>query len=186
MDYSYIILIAIGLSMDTFAVSLSNGLVLKNLSLLKILSIGFVFSLFQSIMPFLGWLAGTSIEKYIVDFDHWIAFGLLAFIGTRMIYDASKNDNYNNNNNNELKINKIILQAIATSIDALAVGISLGLLNVNIAYSVIIIGFTTLFFAVSGLYIGKLVRNKIQKFVEYFGGIILIIIGIKILIEHLA
>ena len=183
MDTISIILIAIGLSMDSFAVSLSNGLCLKNLSLKKILTISLSLSIFQALMPLIGWLAGSGIETYIKEFDHWIAFILLSFIGIKMIYDAMMNKNHESVN--QLKIPTLMAQSFATSIDAFAVGISLALLNISIVAPVIIIGITTLIFSLLGLQLGKLFGKKIGKPVEIFGGLVLLGIGIKILIEHL-
>jgi putative Mn2+ efflux pump MntP len=183
MEIFTILIIAIGLSMDSFAVSLSNGLCLTNLRIKKILSISFSLSIFQALMPLLGWLAGTGIENSIREFDHWIAFILLGFIGGKMIYDGI----YNTNKGavNELKFTTLMAQSFATSIDAFAVGISFALLNISIITPIIIIGVTTFGFSLLGLQIGKFFGKRIGKPVEIFGGLVLLGIGTKILIEHL-
>ena len=178
-----ILFIAIGLSMDSFAVSLTNGLTIKNLNAYRIFIIAFSFAFFQTLMPFLGWLAGCSIEQYIKDFDHWIAFGLLTFIGSKMILEALKHKKYCPKKS--LNPVTLIMQSFATSIDALAVGISLGLLNISIVRPLIIIGTTTFVFSVFGILIGKYVSKKMKNSVEIIGGTILIAIGVKILVEHL-
>lgn len=183
MDTISIILIAVGLSMDSFAVSLSDGLCVKNLNVKKILTIALSLSIFQALMPLLGYLAGVGIESYIKEFDHWIAFLLLGFIGLKMIYEAFMNKK--NGAATELKLITLIGQSFATSIDALAVGISFALLDISILKPVVIIGFTTLIFSLLGLQLGKYFGKRIGKPVEIFGGLVLLGIGIKILIEHL-
>ena len=178
-----IILIAVGLSMDSFAVSVTNGLTIKDLNVRKILTISFSLAFFQSIFPLLGWLAGIGIEKYIREFDHWIAFLLLLFIGGKMIYEGFQKNGIEEKS--ELKTLTLIGQSIATSIDAFAVGISFAFLNLSITTPVLLIGIVTFIASIIGLHIGKYLGKKIGKSVEIFGGIVLIGIGVKILIEHL-
>ncbi|RLD67471.1 MAG: hypothetical protein DRI84_02400 [Bacteroidetes bacterium] len=183
MDILIILLIALGLSIDSFVVSVANGLTIKNISLLDKLIISFSLSVFQALMPLIGWYAGIGISEYIKNFDHWIAFILLVFIGLKMIYESfSKNEH---KENNKLKITTLIAQSIATSIDAFAVGISLALLNVGIAIPVIIIGIVTFFASILGLQLGKYIGIRFGKYIEIFGGLVLIGIGVKILIEHI-
>jgi putative Mn2+ efflux pump MntP len=178
-----IILIAIGLSMDSFAVSITNGLTIKGLNVKKILTISFSLAIFQAIMPLIGWFAGVEIEKYIKEFDHWIAFILLSFIGVKMIYDGLKKKE--EVKNEDLKMLTLIGQSFATSIDAFVVGISFALLNMQIVTPIVIIGLITFVFSLAGLQLGKYIGKKRGKSVEVFGGIVLFGIGIKILIEHL-
>lgn len=183
MDIFSIILIAIGLSMDSFAVAISNGLTIKNLNKEKALLIAISLAVFQALMPLIGWFAGMSIEKYIEAFDHWIAFGLLLFIGGKMIFEAFINKE--ESIGKELKVITLIGQSIATSIDALAVGISFAILKMEIIIPVIIIGVVTFIFSLLGLQLGSYLGKKLGKYVEIFGGIVLIGIGLKILLEHM-
>ena len=183
MDTTLIILLAIGLSMDSFAVSITNGLTIRELNVKRILTISFSLAIFQALMPLVGWFAGIGIEKYIKELDHWIAFILLSFIGVKMIYEGVKKNNIAKDS--ELKILTLIGQSIATSIDAFAVGISFALLDVSIVTPILIIGIITFGVSLIGLQLGKYFGKRIGKTVEIFGGIVLIGIGIKILIEHL-
>lgn len=183
MDTISIILIAIGLSMDSFAVSVTNGLTLTELNIKRILTISLSLALFQGLMPLLGWFTGMGIEKYIQEIDHWVAFILLGIIGIKMIYEGfSKNDV---TQESELNLVTLLAQSLATSIDAFVVGISFALLDWAILKPVLIIGATTLVFSLFGLQIGKYLGKKVGKSATIIGGIVLIGIGIKILIEHL-
>ena len=183
MDIISIILIAIGLSMDSLAVSITNGLTIKDLKLSKSLLIAFSLAFFQAIMPLIGWVAGNGIEDYIQEIDHWVAFVLLAFIGSKMLYEGFQRNK--EVVDNQLSILTLLGQSIATSIDAFAVGISFAVLDYSIVLPVIIIGLVTFVFSMLGLHLGKLLGDKLGKYVEITGGIVLIGIGIKILIEHL-
>lgn len=183
MDFITVLIIAVGLSMDSFAVSIANGITLKNLDLKKSILIASSLATFQGGMPLLGWLAGIGVEKYIREIDHWTAFLLLSIIGAKMLYEAIVDNE--EEKIKELKISSLIAQSIATSIDAFAVGISFAFLNSPIAFPVITIGIVTFAFSMLGLKIGKLFGNKLGKSIEFFGGIVLIGIGVKILIEHL-
>jgi len=169
--------------MDSFAVSISNGLTIKNLDKKKILIIASSLAFFQAIMPFIGWFAGIKVEKYIKEFDHWIAFSLLLFIGVKMIIEAFSEDE---DKKSELNFIRLIGQSIATSIDALAVGISFAILKMEILMSVIIIGVVTFIFSILGLQLGNFFGKKFGKYVEIFGGVVLIGIGVKILLEHIS
>ena len=183
MDTISIILIAIGLSMDSFAVSVTNGLTITDLTIRKILTISFSLAIFQGLMPLLGWYAGMGIERYIQEIDHWVAFILLGIIGLRMIYEGlskSKNDKVS-----ELSPITLLAQSISTSIDSFVVGISFALLGWTILKPVLIIGVTTLVFSLFGLQVGKYLGKKVGKSATIIGGLVLIGIGIKILIEHL-
>jgi len=184
MDFLYIILIAIGLSMDSFAVSITNGLTIQGLNVKRVLTISFSLAFFQAIMPLIGWFVGIGVESYIKDFDHWVAFVLLAFIGIKMIYEGFSDDE-EKCSDTELKILTLLGQSVATSIDAFAVGISFAILKLEIITPVFIIGFVTFIISLFGLQLGKILGRKLGHSVEIFGGIVLLGIGIKILIEHL-
>ncbi len=183
MDILSIILIAVGLSMDSFAVSITNGLTIKNMTTKKVLLIAGSLAIFQALMPLLGWVAGVGVEKYIKEIDHWIAFILLGFIGVKMIYEGITKDE--SPKEHDLKPITLIGQSIATSIDALVVGVSFAFLSLPIITPVIVIGIVTLVFSLFGLYLGKCFGKKLGSSIEIFGGIVLLGIGIKILIEHL-
>lgn len=195
MDFLSILMIGVGLSMDAFAVALAKGMNIKEGIWKKAIKIGIFFGVFQAVMPLIGWWAGTYFEAYIKSFDHWIAFILLSIIGGKMIYESIKERRSDNSSDDEAAItleddedlsNKnLTILAIATSIDALAVGVSFAFLNVNIVSAVIIIGITTLVLCVIAVILGKQLGKVFQNYAEIIGGIILIGIGLKILIEHL-
>ena len=174
---------SLALAMDAFAVSLSIGIKEKGNRIKTAITVGAYFGIFQGIMPLIGWLLGVNFSDYIIKFDHWIAFVLLTIIGGRMIYEAVK-ANDEDEIKYELTMKIMILLAIATSIDALAIGVSFAFLSVNIILAVALISiitFITCFFGViTGKSLSKIVGNK----AEIAGGIILIFIGIKILLEH--
>ncbi len=183
MDITTLIFIAIGLSMDSFAVSVVNGFYIKELTLKKVVLIASSFAVFQTMMPVLGWFAGGTIEAYIRNTDHWIAFCILIYLGVRMIYNSDGKGNPSSFN--KIKYSTIFTQSFATSIDALAVGLSFAVLKVQILGPVLIIGLTTFIFSIAGLYAGKISGRRFHRSSEITGGIILILIGGKILIEHL-
>ncbi len=185
MDVLTIFFIGIGLSMDAFAVSITSGIIISKPHFRGALKIGIFFGLFQAIMPYIGWLLGKQFNVFIARIDHWIVFFLLSFIGIKMIYESLKNKDINDIDINPLN-NKILLTlAFATSIDALAVGVSFAFLNVTIYISMIIIGLVTFLLSFIGVYIGNLSGDLLKKKAEVIGGIILILIGIKILFENL-
>ncbi len=183
MSLFLIILIALGLSIDSFAVSIANGLSIKNIQLKEKLKIALSLAVFQSFMPVLGWYAGIKVVDYIKSLDHWIAFGLLGFIGTKMIIESFSNKEITKNF--KLTTSTLIIQSVATSIDALAIGLSFAILDIKILIPVIIIGIVTFLASILGLQIGKYLGLKFGKYVEIISGIVLISIGVKILIEHL-
>lgn len=185
MSFWELLLIAIGLSMDAFAVSLCKGLAMKLLNMRQALVIALFFGGFQAAMPLLGWLLGKSFEQYIIGIDHWIAFGLLLFIGGKMIHDALKPDEETAGGHGKLALRELILLAIATSIDALAVGITFAFLQVAIIPSISLIGIITFTLSLLGVIIGHRFGIRYKSKAEIAGGIVLIIIGIKILLEHL-
>lgn len=184
MNIISIIFIAFGLSMDAFAVSITSGFSIKSLKINNALKIGTFFGLFQAIMPIIGWLAGLSFREIISDIDHWIAFGLLVIIGSKMIYESSKME-VKNDKINPLNLYLLLTLSIATSIDALAIGLTLSFLKVSIILPVIIIGSVTFLLSVTGVYIGNKFGHYFERKIEIVGGFILIGIGVKILIEHL-
>lgn len=174
---------AVGLSMDAFAVSVCKGLAMKKLSVKKAVLIGLWFGGFQALMPTIGYMLGTRFEKYVTSIDHWIAFVLLAFIGINMIKEALSGDEDEANDSVDLKT--MFLLAVATSIDALAVGVTYAFLQVRIIPAVAFIGVTTFVLSVVGVKIGNVFGLRYKSKAEIFGGIILIVMGAKILAEHL-
>lgn len=187
MSFIEILLIGIGLSMDAFAVALCKGLSMKKIDIKAGIIIAAFFGVFQAGMPLIGYFVCARFEKYIASFDHWIAFGLLVFIGTKMLIDSIK-DRKKPDDEEEfrLKIGELIVLAIATSIDALAVGVSFACVgDINIFISVLIIGVTTLILSFLGVLIGNKFGAKFKTTAGIIGGIILILIGLKIIIEHL-
>jgi len=178
-----ILVIAIGLSFDTFAVSVSSGLAVPRITFRDAVKVAFVLAFFQAAMPLMGWLAGTGLSKYASDYDHWIAFGLLALLGGKMIYESFRNDEQDNNFN-PLNFKVQVMMAIATSIDALIVGVSFAFLEFRIILSTLIIGSVTFVVSMLGMLFGKKVGAKLGKRMEIVGGAILIAIGLKILLEH--
>ncbi len=183
-----ILLIGLGVSADAFAVSMCKGVEMKKFIFKYALLIALFFGGFQMLMPLIGWAAGTLFEKYITQFDHWIAFGLLLLLGGKMIYDGIfDKDDQKEGEEKPLKLGfvTLLVMAIATSIDALAVGVTFAFLKVNIWMAVSIIGATTFAFSLVGVGIGVKVGDKFKNKAEIFGGVILILIGVKILLEHL-
>ncbi len=183
MDYITTIFIGIGLSMDAFAVSISTGINFKYLKMRDAVRMASYFGLFQAFMPILGWILGYSLQRYINEIDHWIAFVLLAFVGGKMIYE-SFNKSGEDKVIDSLSRKLLFTLAVATSIDALAVGVSLSFLK-TIITPAIIIGIITFSLSFIGVQIGNRFGHFSEKRLEVYGGIILIGIGIKILLEHL-
>lgn len=183
MDAATILLIALGLAMDAFAVSIAHGMAIQSRRFATGLAMAGSFGAFQTFMPVLGWLAGLSFIELISGFDHWLAFGLLAFIGGRMIYAARANPK--EEKETKLTASVLLLLSVATSIDALAVGLSFSLLRVSITIPVIAIGVITFLLAFAGFSFGNKIGLFFESKVRIIGGIVLIAIGIKILLEHL-
>lgn len=175
--------IAVGLSMDAFAVSICKGLSMKKMNVKNALLTGLYFGGFQAGMPLIGYLLGTQFKEYIVSIDHWIAFILLGIIGANMIKEALSKDEEEVDDSFGFK--SMILLSIATSIDALAVGVTFAFLNVNIVPAVSFIGIITFTLSAIGIKIGNVFGTKFKSKAELFGGAVLIIMGIKILLEHL-
>lgn len=181
-----IFMIGVGLSMDAFAASICKGLNMRRLSAKNMLIIGLFFGGFQALMPAVGWILGKQFEVYITSVDHWVAFALLAFIGGKMIYDVFHGDEDGccNEKTDKLDMKEVLTLAVATSIDALAVGISFAFLQVEILKAVSVIGVTTFVLSVVGVAVGNMFGAKHEKNATLAGGIILILIGLKILLEH--
>ena len=176
-------LLALGLSMDAFAVSMSSGTTIRPFRLKDALKLAFFFGGFQALMPVLGWLGGSAISGFISDYAPWIAFGLLVFIGGKMIYEALYGDP--EGKLNSLNYSVLLVLSIATSIDALAVGISFAFLNTPILEPAIIIGCVTFFVSLCGAILGYRIGHFFEHEVEIIGSLILIGLGGKILAEHL-
>lgn len=184
LDLFSILLIAVGLAADCFAVTLSGSAVKRSFSLIQISRTALTFGIFQSLMPVIGWLLGTTVVDYIADFDHWIAFGLLGFIGGKMIWESFKKAD-DAPNTDFTRGFLLITLAIATSIDALAVGLTFACFEVNIAFTTGIIGIVAFAATIIGFEFGKRLGKYAGKRAETIGGLILIGIGLRILIVHL-
>lgn len=182
MSFFEIVIIGVGLAMDAFAVSICKGLSTRKLELKHALTCGGYFGFFQGFMPLVGYLLGIQFKEKIESVDHWIAFILLAFIGINMIKEAFEDEE---NCNPDFSFKAMLPLAIATSIDALAVGVTFAFLNVNIVYAVCIIAVITLIISMIGVKIGHVFGMKYKSKAEIAGGLILILMGIKILLEHL-
>lgn len=178
--------LAVGLSMDAFAVSICKGLSMKKADFKGMAACGIWFGGFQALMPLLGFLLGSLFAKAIVMIDHWIAFALLAFIGISMLKEAFEKDDDQERCDADFSFKTMFTMAVATSIDALAVGISLAMVgNVNIIMAVVLIGFTTCALSAIGVKVGSVFGDKFEQKAQIAGGIILIMLGTKILLEHL-
>ena len=181
-------LMGVGLSLDAFAVTVCKGHAKRKVNKKQAIVIGLFFGGFQALMPLLGWTLGIQFEQYITSIDHWIAFILLGFIGGKMIVEAVKPDDESvevKEMDPPLNNKEMFVLAIATSIDALAVGITFAFLDYPIVESIIIIGITTFVISIIGVYIGNFFGSMYKKKAELAGGIILVLLGVKILLEHL-
>lgn len=176
-------LIAVGLSMDAFAVSVCKGLAMEKAPLRKAAVAGLWFGSFQALMPLLGYLLGSRFERYITHIDHWIAFLLLALIGANMVKEAFSQEE--EKTSSTMHFREMFLLAVATSIDALAVGITFAFLRVDILPAVCFIGGTTFVLSTVGVKVGNLFGSRYKSRAELTGGILLILMGLKILLEHL-
>lgn len=175
-------IIAVGLSMDAFAISICKGLSVQRISLRHAACAGLWFGGFQALMPLLGWLLGARFQAAIEQFDHWIAFALLVILGINMIREARGEEECVDGS---FAWKVMLPMAVATSIDALAVGVTFAFLQVNIVPAVIFIGLTTFLFSAVGVRLGSVFGQRYQKAAQIFGGAILILMGLKILLEHL-
>lgn len=185
MDFVTLFLIAIGLSFDSFAVSLANGLSIKKLSPWLIFKSSANLAIFQGAMPIIGYYIAIGFQQTIEAYDHWIAFLLLSLIGAKMIYESLYKKESIEKNKTQLSRIKLVVQGIGTSIDALAIGVSFALLKIDIIKPVIIIFGVTFVASLLGIQLGKNYGKRLGSKMELIGGIILIAIGVKILIEHL-
>lgn len=184
MSFLDIFLIGVALSMDAFAVSVCKGLSVKKAGVKHVLTVGVYFGGFQALMPLLGFLLGYKFESFITNIDHWIAFVLLAIIGGNMIREALGKDE-DDKENDDFSFKAMLPLAVATSIDALAVGISFAFLGVDIVTAALLIGATTFVLSGVGIFVGNIFGSKYKSKAELAGGIVLILIGAKILLEHL-
>ena len=205
MNLAELLLIAIGLSMDAFAVAICTGLAMPRVTIKKALIVGLYFGFFQAAMPLIGYLLGTQFADSITAFDHWIAFVLLCFIGGKMIFESFRKEDFSNKEESSkinlsedytkdngvsapetsLKPAKMLPLALATSIDALAVGVSFAFLKVDIVSSVLSIGIITFALSTVGVKVGNVFGMKFKSKAELAGGIILVLMGVKILFEHM-
>lgn len=183
MDLIELFLIAVGLSMDAFAVSVCKGLAMPKCTFKKAAIVGLWFGGFQALMPAIGYILGAQFQEAIASIDHWIAFVLLALIGGNMIHEALDNDE--EEADASLDVKTMFLLAVATSIDALAIGITFAFLKVNIIPAVCFIGIVTFIISFAGVKIGNVFGARYKNKAEIVGGIILILFGLKILLEHL-
>lgn len=176
---------AVALSMDAFAVAMCKGLAMKHIRWRQVGLIALFFGGFQALMPLLGWLVGRRWEQSIVAYDHWVAFVLLGFIGGKMIWEALHHSETDDKASDIIRIGELFVLAVATSIDALAVGITFAFLQVQILPSVMLIGVTTFALSAVGVVAGHQFGTHMMKKAEIGGGVVLVLIGLKILLEHL-
>ena len=180
------LLLAVGLSADAFAVALGKGLHLRRFNLINAAIIAFVFGLFQALMPLIGYLVGSAFSASIESVDHWIAFGLLALVGGKMLWEAFHGEEDHEVDVDRINYRELLVLAVATSLDALAVGISFAFLpNIAVGWVLLLIGITTFVISFAGVLIGHKVGRRFGKPAEIAGGVILILIGLNILAEHL-
>jgi len=185
MSLLIIIITAIGLSLDSFIISISYGTVIKTNRVKTALKLSLVFGVFHIVMPVVGYYVGVGVKDYISAFDHWIAFFILSFIGLKMIIDDLKSNDQEYDKQISTKTVMVLYLALATSIDALAIGISFSLIEISIIHFSIIVGITVFCFTMIGTIFGAFLSNKLKIKMQIIGGIILILIGVKILIDHL-
>jgi len=185
LDFGSVVLIAIGLSADCFAVALGASTSAKGSSYLQMLRVSLAFGVSQAVMPVLGWLAGKTLVNLISDYDHWVAFALLLTIGGRMIWESFRSKENEGADRDFSKGAMLLTLAVATSIDALAVGLSFAFLSVNIVMAVLTIGGVALLITAVGFLVGRKAGQLLGKRAETIGGIILIGIGVRILLNHI-
>ena len=187
MNFLDLMILAVGVSMDAFAVSIAKGLAVRKLRPRHYASVGLWFGGFQALMPVIGYFLGSNFAAVVESFDHWIAFVLLLLIGGKMLYDTLFGDDEEEEGASaDFSFKTMFVLAVATSIDALAIGISLAFLKVDIWPAITIIGITTALFSIFGLHLGKLFGCRYKRRAEITGGVVLIVIGLKILLEHIA
>ena len=190
MELSILLLVSVGLSMDAFAVAICRGLKMKEFKLQNIMIVALFFGFFQGMMPVIGWFLGSQFKKYIEAFDHYVVLILLVLIGGKMIYEAVTHKDACDyackiEDVPKVDLKELTLLAIATSIDALAVGITFAFLDYPIVEAITIIGISTFFISIGGVYVGNFFGNKYEKKAEFAGGLILVLLGVRILLTHL-
>jgi putative Mn2+ efflux pump MntP len=188
MQYLSLLLVALGLSADCFAVAISTSITNRNLRLFHFSRISLTFGTFHTVMPALGWLAGYTVVKFVGGFDHWLAFVLLGFIGGKMVWSAFRKSEKNNRGTDVTNITRflpLIIIGVATSIDALAAGLSFSFMETNLMLSCITVGVVVAGVALAGFFVGRKVGAKVGKRAEIVGGLILMGIGIKVVVEHM-
>ena len=184
MGFTVIILIALSLSTDSFAVSLSNGMTIKKNSICYAFVIAASFGLFHGVMPFLGWFFEKSVSGYITGYDDWIVFGIILFFAVKMIYESFNSKKDNSKTSNTFNYKTILILSFATSIDAFAAGIRFSFLHVYIIYPVLILAFITFLLSFIGVCIGKKLGAILGKKVEIFGGFIMMMVAFEFILEH--
>ena len=183
-----LVLLSIGLGMDAFAVSVCKGISMKKMNWKKAITIGLYFGGFQALMPVIGYYLGSAFESLITNIDHWIAFILLGIIGGKMIVESVKPDKEDDEVKEmdaPLDLKEMFVLAVATSIDALTVGITFAFLDYPIVEAITVIGITTFVISIGGVYVGNFFGNKYEKKAEFVGGLILVLLGVRILLTHL-
>ena len=180
-----LLFIALGLAIDAFAVAIATSIRLKAVTRRQVFRLSFHLGLFQALMPVIGWLAGSVVGPFIVAWDHWLAFGLLAFVGGRAIYEALSRDVWQPPTSDPTRGMMLVTLSIATSIDALAVGVTLAFLQVSIWYAAVVIGVVAAALTALGMKLGARIGATFGRRIEVLGGLILILLGVKILVEHL-
>ncbi len=187
MSFWEILSMAVGLAMDALAVSIAAGLAVERVTPRRVFRIAWHFGMFQALMPVLGWLAGQTVAGYIAAWDHWIAFGLLSFIGGKMLYEARKGEQLAEGETrpDPTKGMLLMMLCIATSIDALAVGLSLAMVRVSIWQPALVIGVVTCILSALGIIFAGRLGEKVERWADAFGGLVLIGIGVRILLQHL-
>ena len=184
MSFIELLLLAVGLSMDAFAVAVCAGLTMTKAVMKKSLIVGLYFGAFQAVMPLIGYMAASIFADRIETYDHWIAFVLLCFLGGKMIVGSLKKENCSEEKETSLKPAKMLPFALATSVDALAVGVSFAFLRVDIVPAISFIGVTAFLLSAAGVKIGNMFGARFKSKAELAGGVILVLIGVKILLEH--
>ncbi len=180
-----LLLIAFSLSADAFAVALGKGLHIRRLTVRDTAAIAVAFGAFQGLMPVLGWFLGVRLQGYITEVDHWIAFGLLAAVGGKMLYEAFTGGDDDEPDEDHIGLRELLVLSVATSIDALAVGIGFAFLDVSIAGAAVLIGVVTLVVSLAGVLVGHRVGVRFRGPAEIVGGAVLVLIGVRILLDHL-
>ena len=185
MNATVIVGIALGLAMDCFAVAIGASVALRGATPRQTFRLSFHFGLFQALMPVVGWLAGLSVVRTISFWDHWVAFGLLCFVGGKALWTALSGDGKEREAEDPTRGWSLVILSVATSIDALAVGLTLAMLHVSIWLPIAVIGVTTASLTVAGMYFGARLGTRFGKAMEIIGGLVLIGIGVKIVFDHL-